>query len=172
MSLLPTGEEHDADELREARKTLLGPWILFTQHLVARMHELERAYGRALDALAGEAAVPRQVLSNLGPEGRATSRELAYRKTAGFLSTQATTPSRTSTTCSTRRRPSCKRRSARGARTALPDRACFPVPTLTPATSPTPAASSTSTSSPLLSARRTRPQHSHLHHPRVRHAPR
>lgn len=84
MSLLPTAAGHDNDkdddeeELRNARGSLLGQWLLFTQHLVARMHELERAYGNALDALAGEAAVPHQHLAALGPDGRSTGREIAY----------------------------------------------------------------------------------------------
>ncbi|KAK3491865.1 hypothetical protein B0T13DRAFT_64456 [Neurospora crassa] len=77
LSVLPTDAAHDTEELQHARTTLLGQWLLFTQHLVARMHELERSYGNALDALAGEAAIPHQVLSKLGPDGR-TGRVVAY----------------------------------------------------------------------------------------------
>ncbi|KAK3398284.1 hypothetical protein B0T20DRAFT_203948 [Sordaria brevicollis] len=77
LSVLPTDAEHDTEELKHARTTLLGQWLLFTQHLVARMHELERSYGNALDALAGEAAIPHQVLGKLGPDGR-SGRVVAY----------------------------------------------------------------------------------------------
>lgn len=77
LSVLPTDAAHDTTELAHARTTLLGQWLLFTQHLVARMHELERSYGNALDVLAGEAAIPHQVLSKLGPDGR-SGRAIAY----------------------------------------------------------------------------------------------
>lgn len=77
LSVLPTDADHDTEELKHARTTLLGQWLLFTQHLVARMHELERSYGNALDALAGEAAIPHQVLGKLGPDGR-SGRVVAY----------------------------------------------------------------------------------------------
>ncbi|KAK1783124.1 hypothetical protein QBC45DRAFT_154929 [Copromyces sp. CBS 386.78] len=77
LSVLPTDADHDTEEIQHARTTLLGQWLLFTQHLVARMHELERSYGNALDVLAGEAAIPHQVLSKLGPDGR-TGRVVAY----------------------------------------------------------------------------------------------
>ncbi|KAH6855832.1 hypothetical protein B0I37DRAFT_350969 [Chaetomium sp. MPI-CAGE-AT-0009] len=88
MSLLPTttttttsssdpGPSHP-DDLTNARNSLLGQWLHFTQTLVARMHELERAYGNALDALAGEAAIPHQSLASLGPDGRATGRVVAF----------------------------------------------------------------------------------------------
>lgn len=68
----------EKEDLANARNSLLGQWLLFTQHLVARMHDLERAYGNALDALAGEAAVPHQYLAALGPDGRSTGREIAF----------------------------------------------------------------------------------------------
>ncbi|KAK3294063.1 uncharacterized protein B0H64DRAFT_462478 [Chaetomium fimeti] len=90
MSLLPTatttstttsstdpGPSHPSD-LTNARNSLLGQWLHFTQTLVARMHELERAYGNALDALAGEAAIPHQSLAALGPDGRSTGRVVAF----------------------------------------------------------------------------------------------
>ncbi|GAB1316618.1 hypothetical protein MFIFM68171_06828 [Madurella fahalii] len=78
LSILPTSQEHDDEDLGNARNSLLGQWLLFTQHLVARMHDLERSYGNALDALAGEAAIPHQYLAGLGPDGRAAGREIAY----------------------------------------------------------------------------------------------
>src|SRR5690606_30922169 len=67
MSLLPpargaataaTDGSGGSDDLAAARASLLGQWLHFTQSLVGRMHELERAYANALDALAGEAVVP------------------------------------------------------------------------------------------------------------------
>jgi hypothetical protein len=77
LSILPTAAEHDDASLAAARDSLVGQWILFSQHLVARMHDLEIAYGNALDLLAGEAAVPRQLLSKTGPGGGG-GREIAY----------------------------------------------------------------------------------------------
>ncbi len=79
LSLLPTDGEHDADEMRAARNSLVGQWLSFTQHLVGRMHELEIAYGNALDALAGEAVSPLQSLGAAlhGPDAR-SGREIAY----------------------------------------------------------------------------------------------
>ncbi|KAI0098740.1 hypothetical protein GGR51DRAFT_552371 [Nemania sp. FL0031] len=50
--------------------TLVGQWILHTQHLVVRMHELEIAYGNSLDLLANEAIVPMQHISAHGPDDR------------------------------------------------------------------------------------------------------
>jgi hypothetical protein len=47
------------------------------QRLVQRLHDLERLYANSMDALAGEAVVPHQALSRLGPEGR-KGRELVY----------------------------------------------------------------------------------------------
>ncbi|KAK3353576.1 hypothetical protein B0T25DRAFT_544876 [Lasiosphaeria hispida] len=77
MSILPTSADHDDGNLTNARKSLLGQWLVFTQNLVARQHELERSYSNALDALAGEAAIPHQSLSTLGPDGR-SGREIVY----------------------------------------------------------------------------------------------
>ena len=77
LSLLPTTEEHEQGDLTNARNSLLGQWLLFTQHLVARQHELERSYGNAIDALAGEAAIPYQHMAALGPNGR-SGREMVF----------------------------------------------------------------------------------------------
>ncbi|KAK3324617.1 hypothetical protein B0T19DRAFT_233808 [Cercophora scortea] len=77
LSLLPTAEPHDSEQLKNARNSLLGQFLFFTHQLVGRMHELERSYGNALDALAGEAAIPYQYLASLGPDGR-SSRQIAY----------------------------------------------------------------------------------------------
>ncbi|KAK4218518.1 hypothetical protein QBC37DRAFT_411847 [Rhypophila decipiens] len=79
LGLLPVQtEDPEGEDLAKARNSLFGQWLLFTQQLVARMHELERSYGNALDALAGEAAVPYQYLSSLGSDARQSGREIAY----------------------------------------------------------------------------------------------
>ncbi|KAJ8127233.1 hypothetical protein O1611_g6405 [Lasiodiplodia mahajangana] len=70
----------DVDEQRAltlAKTTLVGQWILHTQHLVVRMHELEIAYGNSLDLLANEAIVPMQHISAHGPDGR-SGREIVF----------------------------------------------------------------------------------------------
>jgi hypothetical protein len=77
-SATPEAEAEPNPDLANARNSLLGQWLHFTQSLVGRMHDLERAYGNALDALSGEAAVPYQHLSTLGPDARSTGREIAY----------------------------------------------------------------------------------------------
>lgn len=69
MSVLPTDGAADGPDMRSARNSLVGQWLLFTQHLVARTHELETSYGRSLDVLAGEAVVPAQMQGRLGPVG-------------------------------------------------------------------------------------------------------
>lgn len=78
MSLLPKDDEEDAHQLAGARNTLLGQWLLNHQHLVGRMHELEISYANALDALAGEASVPHQILGAIGPDGMSRGREIVY----------------------------------------------------------------------------------------------
>ncbi|KAL0933282.1 uncharacterized protein CTRU02_212245 [Colletotrichum truncatum] len=77
MSLLPTDSKTDSAEMAAVRNSLLGQWLLFAQHLVARMHDLELSYANALDVTAGEAAVPMQMLSKIGPDGN-SGREIAY----------------------------------------------------------------------------------------------
>jgi hypothetical protein len=77
MALLPTDDETETADRKNARNSLLGQWLAFTQHLVGRMHELEIAYGNALDMLGGKSVVPLQHLSTLGPDGR-SGREIAY----------------------------------------------------------------------------------------------
>ncbi|KAM7195593.1 hypothetical protein V8F33_006597 [Rhypophila sp. PSN 637] len=79
LGLLPVQtEDPEGEDLAKARNSLFGQWLLFTQQLVGRMHELERSYGNALDALAGEAAVPYQYLSSLGTDARQSGREIAF----------------------------------------------------------------------------------------------
>ncbi|KAK1674668.1 hypothetical protein BDP55DRAFT_632738 [Colletotrichum godetiae] len=77
LSLLPTDEALDKEEMAAVRNSLLGQWLLYTQHLVARMHDLELGYANALDVTAGEAAVPMQMLSRMGPDA-SSGREMAY----------------------------------------------------------------------------------------------
>jgi hypothetical protein len=57
MSILPSDTAADTKDMQAARNSLFGQWLCYNQHLVGRMHELEISYGRALDALAGEANV-------------------------------------------------------------------------------------------------------------------
>jgi predicted nucleic acid-binding Zn-ribbon protein len=79
LSIIPLDSENVEEQtaLKQAKTTLVGQWILYTQHLVVRMHELEIAYGNALDLLANEAVVPMQHISIHGPEGRA-GREIVF----------------------------------------------------------------------------------------------
>lgn len=75
LSILPPKEQVEDRKLAET--TLLGQLILYMQRLVQRVHDLERLYANATDALASEAVVPSQALSRLGPDGR-KGRELVY----------------------------------------------------------------------------------------------
>ncbi|WYZ46263.1 hypothetical protein EsH8_IX_000488 [Colletotrichum jinshuiense] len=77
MSLLPTDAETDSAEMKAVRNSLLGQWLLFNQHLVARVHDLELSYANAVDVTAGEAAVPMQMLSKMGPDA-SSGREVAF----------------------------------------------------------------------------------------------
>ncbi|KAK0743909.1 hypothetical protein B0T18DRAFT_328666 [Schizothecium vesticola] len=78
LSLLPTSSEADALELSDARNSLLGQWLLFTQHLVARGHELELQLANALDALASEALVPQHYVGTLGADALAGGNAIAF----------------------------------------------------------------------------------------------
>ncbi|KAI1776531.1 hypothetical protein F4818DRAFT_439931 [Hypoxylon cercidicola] len=79
LSIIPTDRDNVAEhpDLGKAKQTLVGQWLLYTQHLTGRMHELEIAYANALDVLAGEAMVPAQHLSSQGPDGR-SGREIVF----------------------------------------------------------------------------------------------
>ncbi|KAL7627573.1 hypothetical protein AAE478_001766 [Parahypoxylon ruwenzoriense] len=79
LSIIPTDREDvgERQDLEDAKGTLIGQWILHTQHLVGRMHELEIAYANALDLLKPEALVPAQSISAHGPDGR-SGREIVY----------------------------------------------------------------------------------------------
>ncbi len=60
LSLVPTP---DSEAHERASKTLLGQWIAHTSSLTRRLAELEEEVCAHRDVLAGEATVPRQVLS-------------------------------------------------------------------------------------------------------------
>ncbi|KAI1760521.1 hypothetical protein GGR53DRAFT_509438 [Hypoxylon sp. FL1150] len=79
LSIIPTDQAsvNEHPDLPKAKQTLIGQWLLYTQHLTGRMHELEIAYANALDIIAGEAQVPAQHLSMHGPDGR-TGREIVF----------------------------------------------------------------------------------------------
>lgn len=70
MSLLPADGDGDG-AMAGAENTLLGQWLLHQRHLVVRMHDLEMSYGRALDALAGVAIRPLQMVEGMLAAGRA-----------------------------------------------------------------------------------------------------
>ncbi|KAI2624273.1 hypothetical protein GGR54DRAFT_568741 [Hypoxylon sp. NC1633] len=79
LSILPTDRDDTTEHpnLEKAKQTLVGQWLLFTQHLLSRMHELEIAYANSLDLLANEAVVPAQHMSTHGPDGR-SGREIVF----------------------------------------------------------------------------------------------
>lgn len=79
LSIIPTDQPtaNESEALKSAKETLVGQWILHTQHLVTRMHELEINYGNCLELLANEAIVPAQHNSAHGPDGR-SGREIVF----------------------------------------------------------------------------------------------
>ncbi|KAH6659525.1 hypothetical protein BKA67DRAFT_529673 [Truncatella angustata] len=77
LSILPTEHEVEAEQLDIAKNTLIGQWLLFTQQLVSRMHDLEIAYSNCLEVLNGEAIIPMQHMSVQGPDGR-SGREVVF----------------------------------------------------------------------------------------------
>ncbi|KAI0152344.1 hypothetical protein F4776DRAFT_24749 [Hypoxylon sp. NC0597] len=79
LAILPTDREsvNEDPDLPKAKSTLIGQWLLYTQHLVGRMHELEIAYANSLDLLASEAYIPAQHMSVYGPDGR-SGREIVF----------------------------------------------------------------------------------------------
>lgn len=78
LSLIPeAGQGANSDELKAAQNSLLGQLLLYVQSLALRNHEMDMTNAKLTDALAGEAVVPLQHLSVLGPDGR-SGREIAY----------------------------------------------------------------------------------------------
>jgi hypothetical protein len=78
LGILPDDDELGDDFMKEiAEKSVLGQWLTFTRALVMKVHELERGFANALEVLAGEAIVPRELLSDVGTIGRKGDR-IAY----------------------------------------------------------------------------------------------
>ncbi|KAI1650796.1 uncharacterized protein F4817DRAFT_242363 [Daldinia loculata] len=79
LGIIPTDKDEVTEhpELENVKATLVGQWLLHTQQLMCRMHELEIAYANAMDLLASEAIVPAQHLSVQGPDGR-SGREIVF----------------------------------------------------------------------------------------------
>lgn len=79
LSLIPEEGRGDAnsDDLEAAQNSLLGQLLLYVQGLALRNHEMDMTNAKLADALAGEAVVPLQHLSVLGPDGR-SGKEIAY----------------------------------------------------------------------------------------------
>ena len=75
MSALPADNELESKQLENAKGTLIGQWLTFTQRLVSRIHDLELDHAQALDLLGGDSVIPMQQLSVHGPDGR-SGREL------------------------------------------------------------------------------------------------
>lgn len=70
MSALPANSELESKQFEDAKGTLIGQWLGFTQRIVSRIHDLELDYAQALDLLGGDSVVPMQQLSVHGPDGR------------------------------------------------------------------------------------------------------
>lgn len=68
----------DADHAAAARATLLGKFLLYTQNLVLRLHDIELNYANCLDALADEAAVPMQLGCASSISSMSGARAIAY----------------------------------------------------------------------------------------------
>ncbi|KAI0111882.1 hypothetical protein F4814DRAFT_370076 [Daldinia grandis] len=79
LGIIPTDKDQVTEhpELEDVKSTLVGQWLLYTQQLMCRMHELEIVYANAMDLLASEAIVPAQHLSVQGPDGR-SGREIVF----------------------------------------------------------------------------------------------
>lgn len=78
LSLIPEeGRGSNSAELTAAQNSLLGQLLLYVQSLALRNHEMDMTNAKLADALAGEAVVPLQHLSVLGPDGR-SGKEIAY----------------------------------------------------------------------------------------------
>jgi hypothetical protein len=79
LGLIPEEGRGDGNsaELKAAQNSLLGQLLLYVQGLTLRNHEMDMTNAKLADALAGEAVVPLQHLSVLGPDGR-SGREIAH----------------------------------------------------------------------------------------------
>ncbi|KAK8052014.1 hypothetical protein PG993_003399 [Apiospora rasikravindrae] len=77
LSILPADYEPEAKEFEDIKKTFIGQWLIFTQRLVSRTHDLEIQMAQALDLLKDDAVVPMQHVSAHGPDGR-SGRTVVY----------------------------------------------------------------------------------------------
>ena len=130
LSLLPTtgtdtdtaNQQAESPQLSAARNTLVGQWLVFTQQLVGRLHDLEISYANAVHALAGKTVLApylglgqdqdghnnagsRWILTNAGDDvwslihdkldaaAAAASDRIAQRRTEGVVGERAVTPS-------------------------------------------------------------------------------
>lgn len=77
LSILPADYEPEAKEFEDIKKTFIGQWLVFTQRLISRTHDLEGQLAQALDLLKDDAVVPMQHMSAHGPDGR-SGRTVVY----------------------------------------------------------------------------------------------
>lgn len=77
LSILPADFEPEEKEFEAIKKTFIGQWLVYTQRLVSRTHELEIQLAQALDMLKNDAVVPMQHISAHGPDGR-SGRTVVY----------------------------------------------------------------------------------------------
>ncbi|KAK8127569.1 hypothetical protein PG984_008677 [Apiospora sp. TS-2023a] len=77
LSILPADYEPEAKEFEDIKKTFIGQWLVFTQRLISRTHDLEKQLAQALDLLKNDAVVPMQHMSAHGPDGR-SGRTVVY----------------------------------------------------------------------------------------------
>ncbi|PSR81881.1 hypothetical protein BD289DRAFT_346910, partial [Coniella lustricola] len=66
----PDGEGNNSKELSGVKNSLLGQLLMRVQGMAIRMHELELEVANMRDALAKDAVVPMQSLSEKGPDAR------------------------------------------------------------------------------------------------------
>ncbi|KAK7958284.1 hypothetical protein PG988_013132 [Apiospora saccharicola] len=77
LSILPADYEPETKEFEDIKKTFIGQWLVFTQRLISRTHDLEKQLAQALDLLKNDAVVPMQHMSAHGPDGR-SGRTVVY----------------------------------------------------------------------------------------------
>lgn len=66
----PDGEGNNSEELRGVKNSLLGQFLMQVQGMAIRMHDFELEVANMRDALARDAVVPMQSLSEKGPDAR------------------------------------------------------------------------------------------------------
>lgn len=90
LALLPS-HEGDSEEMRWARNTLVGQWLLFQHYLIGRMHELEIEYANACSSLSWESEIPKQIVSKQTFEQRLEGHNVAHLQDK-FILVNAGTP--------------------------------------------------------------------------------